>query len=80
MLNTGVTRNQKDNSSNHTYNNSLFNNNFNMYTFSNMQNNTATSFKKENNAETESTNNDVVSCSFTLSLQEMITIVIILII
>lgn len=45
-----------------------------------MQNNTATSFKKENNAETESTNNDVVSCSFTLSLQEMITIVIILII
>lgn len=30
MLNTGVTRNQKDTSSNHTYNNSLFNNNFNM--------------------------------------------------
>jgi len=83
MLNTGVTRNQKDTSSSHTYNNSLFNNNFNVFTHTNMPNPIINnnSYNKDTIKERdESINNDVVSCSFYLSVQEMVVILSILII
>lgn len=74
-MNTGVSKGQiKD--SNMTYNNSIFNP---MYTFAQLQPNANATMNNKDAKENDVNNSDIVACSYILSIQDRIIIIVLLI-